>query len=133
MEERDLKDPSTQDVLDAINTFAENVEERFNVIDNRFNAIDGQFKDFGSRFDCIDSRFDRLETEIGKIKATMVTKDYLDTKMFQLRGDLVVYDKTADAKTDALVDALHAKKVLDNKTASNIKNSGPFKRKSIAA
>ncbi len=89
MEERNHKDPSTQDVLDAINNFAERVEERFTGINQRFN---------------------RLESDVGKIKATMVTKDYLDTRMLQLRGDLVGYDKMADAKTDALVDVLHSKK-----------------------
>lgn len=72
-----------------------------------------------------------LAHEIGVIKATMVTKDYLDTKMFQLRGDLMGYDKQADAKTDVLVDVLHTKKVLDSKSASNIKGLSPFKRKTI--
>lgn len=123
MEERAHKDPSTQDVLDAINNFAQSVDERFVGIDERFDRIDGKLNG-------VDSRFDRLELEIGKIKATMVTKAYLDTKMFQMRGDLVGYDKMADAKTDALANALHSKKVLDSKTVSDINDLSPFKRKS---
>ena len=41
------------------------------------------------RFDAIDERFERLEGRVGKIEATMVTKDYLDDKLGKLRGEFV--------------------------------------------
>ncbi len=59
------KEPTIQDVLDAMHAFAGNTQERFEKIDERFENID-------ERFDKIDERFDNLEKnlrlEIGKAR-----------------------------------------------------------------
>lgn len=65
---------TTQNILEAINHFASDVDDRFVSIDERFEGID-------RRFVSIDKRFDGIETDIRQIKATMVTKSYLDDKM----------------------------------------------------
>ncbi|MFH1631576.1 MAG: hypothetical protein ABIA47_00935 [bacterium] len=66
---------SHQEILETISIFAESVDSRFDGIDTRFEGID-------NRIDGIDRRLNRVE-------ALMVTKDYLNEKLWSLRGDLV--------------------------------------------
>ena len=58
------------DVLEAINDFATSVEERFSGVDNRLEG---------------------LEKRLTHVENIMVTKDYLDRKLFEFRGDIVLY------------------------------------------
>jgi len=78
-------DIQISDLTEVINTFSSAVDDRFDKIDNRFN----------------------------KIEATMVTKDYLDEKLADLSGDLVVLLRKEDRKLGALV-----KELVSNKTPS---------------
>ena len=68
-------EPTNHEILEAIQTFSSSVDQRF---------------------DRVDQRLDRVE-------ATMVTKDYLDEKLADLRGDLVVLTRKEDEDDDALV------------------------------
>ncbi len=52
---------TNEDLLEAMNAFAENVDIRFEAIDSRLNKVESQ----------------------------MVTKDYLDRKLWGLQGDIV--------------------------------------------
>jgi len=79
------------EILSAINTFAESVDRRF---------------------ESIDQRFDRMEGRIGKIEGTVVTKDYLGEKLSDLRGDLVILVRKEDNKMNKLIDILTHKQVL---------------------
>ena len=84
-------EPSTQDILDAINGFASHVDERFE-----------------------------------KIESMMVTKDYLDEKLGDLRGDLVVLIRKEDRKLGALIEELLKRNILDQATATRILSLEPF-------
>lgn len=64
-------DASNQEILEAIQSFSEHV----------------------------DGRLNRLETDVTKIKATMVTKDYLDEKLAIHHSDLVLRMQKEDKKT----------------------------------
>ena len=92
------QEPKIQDVLEAIGTFANRVEERF----------------------------EKLETKVTKIEATMVTKDYLDEKLADLRGDLVLLTRKEDTKLKTLVATLEEKKVIDKKDRTKIVTMEPF-------
>jgi hypothetical protein len=100
-------EPTNSDILEAISVFSTNVDEKF---------------------DQIDQRFDRLETDVTRIKATMVTKEYLDEKMSDLRGDLVVLVRKEDTKVTALVGELTRLNVLPEDSAKRILNMEPFAR-----
>jgi hypothetical protein len=52
------------------------------------------------RFDAMDELFDRLESRVDRIEDTMVTKDYLDDKLGQLHGDLIVNDRLLEHRLD---------------------------------
>lgn len=68
------KEPTIQDVLDVLQAHSSETDARFNGIESRFEKIDKKFEE-------IDKRFDKIEK-------TMVTKDYLDERIADLRGDL---------------------------------------------
>jgi hypothetical protein len=58
--------------------------------------INPQFDQVWERFDHVDERLDRVEIRMGAVESTMVTKDYLDDKLADLRGDLIIIDRKED-------------------------------------
>jgi len=77
-------------------------------------------------FHRIDERFDSIDKRLNKIEATMVTKDYLDDKLADLRGDLVVLMRKEDKKLQTLVDVLLKRKVISEKEKNHILSMEPF-------
>ncbi len=69
-----------------------------------------------------------IEGRITMIEATMVTKDYLDDKMADLRGDLVCLVKKEDKKVNAIVEKLKTKKIISKVEGKGITSMGPFGR-----
>ena len=92
------KETTNEEILQAINGFADHTEKRF----------------------------DKIETEVTQIKVQMVTKDYLDDKLADLRGDLVVLMRKEDHKVAALVDILKQRKVLTDDDVKKIMSMEPF-------
>lgn len=113
------ENPTNQDILTAINDFA-------NYVQGRFEGIDGRFEGIDKRFEGMDKRFDRIEQRLDRVEATMVTKDYLDEKLADLRGDLVVLVRKEDTKLTKLIDLLSDKKVLSAKEHSELVHMEPF-------
>jgi predicted nuclease with TOPRIM domain len=106
------KEESKNEILEAINEFSSKVDERFDKVDERFDKV--------------DERFDNLEGRVGKIEATMVTKDYLDEKMADLRGDLVVLMRKEDTKVGKLIEILKRRKVITEIEEKEILSMEPF-------
>ena len=71
------KEVTNNEILEAMNEFANNVDKRF---------------------DGIDGRLDGIDKRLIKVEATMVDKDYLDSKLADLRGDIVVIVRNEDMK-----------------------------------
>lgn len=105
-------EPTLHDVLNSISSFADSVESRFDSVGERFDKLEGEVKN--------------IKGEIIAIKATMVTKDYLDTKVADLRGDLVVMMRKEDVKLKTLIEILRDKKILDKKEVKQILSLEPF-------
>ena len=78
------KETSKNEILEAINEFSNRVDEKFVKVDERLD----------------------------KIKSTMVTKDYLDDKLADLRGDLVVLMRKEDTKMIKLVEILKRRAII---------------------
>lgn len=93
------------DVLGAVNDFSTKVDERF---------------------DKVDERFDKIEGRLTRVEAQMVTKSYLDDKLADLKGDLIVLMRKEDTKLKALVDILAEKKVLTDEDKKRIFTMEPF-------
>lgn len=58
----------------------------------------------------------------------MVTKDYLDTKLANLEGNLIVLTRKEDQKLHTLVDILHDKQVIDDADVRRVERLEPFAR-----
>lgn len=67
-----------------------------------------------------------LKKEVAGMKATMVTKDYLDEKLADLRGDLVVLARKEDTKLKSLIKLLKSKKVISDSDEQKLLNMEPF-------
>jgi len=93
-----LNEPTNKEILEAINNFS-------TIVDGKFEAI--------------DKRFDKIE-------ATMVTKDYLDDKLADLRGDLVVLMRKEDTKVVKLIDILAKHNIISEKEVKEILAMEPF-------
>ena len=71
----------------------------------------------------IDETRDDLKKDIMEINsrvANNVSVDYLDEKLFDLRGDLVVLVRKEDKKVTKLIKILQTKKILTNKEIKEI-------------
>ena len=111
------KEPTTQDILEAINAFSTATEKRFDGIDKRFDGI--------------DKRFDGIDKRLTKAESLMVTKDYLDEKLSDLRGDLVVLMRKEDKKVKKLVEILKKKNLINEADEKEIMSMEPFPQVSL--
>ncbi|HLC89466.1 MAG TPA: hypothetical protein VJG65_00740 [Patescibacteria group bacterium] len=107
------------EVLSTIINFADKTEERFDNLENDISDMKGEISG-------MKGEISGMKGEIGQIKATMVTKDYLDDKLSDLRGDLVVMLRKGDAKLKVLAEMLHDKKVLNRADVKRIYSLEPF-------
>jgi len=76
--------------------------------------------------DALAGRVGNVESRLGKVEATMVTKEYLDDKLADLRGDLVVLTRKEDIKVRALVEVMAQKQLLSREEANKILSMEPF-------
>lgn len=114
-------EPTIQDVLDVLHTFSGNVDERFDRVDKRFGEMDERLSD-------MDERFGEMDGRLGQMRAVMVTKDYLDTKLADLRGDLITITRKGNTKFSALIDELVDSKQMDQNVAAKLLAMEPFPR-----
>ena len=104
------KEPTNREILEVINDFS--------------TATD-------RRFDKVESRFDKVESRLGKIESNMLTKDYLDEKLSDLRGDLVVLTRKEDNKVKKLIDILRKHNLISSKEVEEVMSMEPFARLSV--
>ncbi len=104
------KEANIKDVLEAINNFSSDVDRQFSDVNNQFSEINKRFT---------------------KIESLMVTKDYLDEKIADLRGDLVVLVRKEDSKLKKLVDVLTKKKIISKDDAKQINSMEPVAQISL--
>ncbi|MSR85082.1 hypothetical protein EXS71_01415 [Candidatus Uhrbacteria bacterium] len=107
------------DLIETLNKFSTHVDEKFYSVDQRFEKIDHQF-------DRMDQRFDRMEGRVGNIEKSMVTKDYLDIKLSDLRSDLTLLTSKEDRKLGTLVHELVEQGRLSPQGAKKILALEPF-------
>ena len=75
-----------------------------------------------------DEMKDEMKNEINGLRVQMVTKDYLDDKLADLRGDLVVLMRKEDTKVTKLIEVLQKKEVLNAEEAKDLLGMEPFSR-----
>ena len=60
----------------------------------------------------VNPQFDEIRTDIKEMRSTMVTKSYLDDKLADLEGSVVVRQRKEDRKVNLLIDLLQQKSIL---------------------
>ncbi|MDQ7814414.1 MAG: hypothetical protein RDU25_01225 [Patescibacteria group bacterium] len=96
-----MEDESKHEILEAISLLADNVQS-------------------------VSDRVDDLSTRMGRVETTMVTKSYLDDKLADLRGDLIVLARKQNTKLNILIESLVAEGILPRKVADKILALEPF-------
>ena len=94
-----MSEPTNKEILGAINKFADKTEKRFGGLEDRMGKLE---EDVGE----LKSDVGELKSDVGELKSEMVTKDYLDEKLFDLRGDIISVVKKEDVKMGRLVEIL---------------------------
>lgn len=110
-----------QAIEDYINPQFDKVWERFDGVDKRFDGVD-------KRLDGSDERMDGMNDRLNRIEATMVTKNYLDEKLADLRGDLIEIDRKEEQKMDGLVSVLVHNKTVSPRQARSLDQFNVFPR-----
>ncbi len=118
--------PTNQDILEAVNSFATNVETRFQSLEERVGGVETRLGGLETRLGGVETRLGGLETRVGGIENKMVTKDYLDEKLYDLRGDLISLTRKEDAKLGTLVRILEKRKVINQNEARQIRELETF-------
>ena len=103
-------EPHISAVLVAIERFETKVDGRFDGIDDRFALVDDRLSNMGK--------------DLSTLKASCVTRSYLDQQILDVAG-LV---RKEDGKLNALVDVLHCRRVIDDGDLANLRTMGPYPR-----
>jgi len=98
----------TDDLARAVKSGFDGVDKRFDGVDKRFDGVD-------KRFDGVDKRFNGVDKRLTRVESTMVTKDYLDEKLVDLRGDIVILLRKEDRKLEALIEKLKERHIITDK------------------
>lgn len=88
------------------------VESRLGKVENRLGNVEGRLKN--------------VEGRLTKIEANMVTRDYLDEKLLDLKGDLTLLLRKEDKKLGALLQRLRDKQILSEQEVRDILALEPF-------
>ncbi len=100
--------------------FIEFLENKFGKNEEGFEKVEEKFEKVEERFEKVEERFERVDERLNRIENQMVTKDYLDDKIEDLRGDLILKLKKEDEKFNLLVEVLLDKKVVSKKDVARI-------------
>lgn len=100
--------------MEAIHVFSESIDQRFDAVHTDIRDVRNEISD--------------VRNGLHEVRSSMVTKDYLDDKLSDLRGDLVVLTRKEDTKLHALVGVLHDKHVIDDSDVRRVERLEPFAR-----
>lgn len=126
-------EPNIQDVLEAISDFSKNVDERFDSLETDVSILK---KDVGTLkqdvgilkqdIGILKQDYGTMKKDVGVLKTAVVTKDYLDEKIADLRGDLVTLSRKGNRKFEAAIHELVLEGNLKPHAAKEILSMEPF-------
>lgn len=101
-------------------------------IDSVHKEISRDIADFaavvGGEFEKVYSRLDDVESKVGRMESTMVTKDYLDEKIGEVRGDFTDMLRAEDHKVTAFVEVVADHRGMSRSDAKALLAMPPFPR-----
>jgi len=119
---------------ETVQTLSRKTDDRFDKVDARLNKSDERvdsieqnlLETIGAFAENVDERFDRSDQRVGRVESQMVTKNYLDDKLGDLKGDMVSLVRKEDKKVNRFVEILAARRVLATDDAKEILAFRPF-------
>lgn len=108
----DALEQQGQDILLTMNHFADQVEQRFLAIEQRLDRV--------------EQRLDKVEQRLTRLEMSAVTKEYLDEKLYSLKGDMIVMFRQENTKLETLVEALQEQRSLSLDKGKKILALEPF-------
>ena len=117
--------PTNQDLLNAILANKDVIEtnrDEIGGIKTEIGEILIGMQAFSTR---MDNKFFTMEDKIDEIQLTMVTKNHLDYRFADLRGEMLYNDKSLNQKTLALTSKLKDKNIFSAKEAQTINEMEP--------
>lgn len=124
-------EPTTNDILEAVNALSTQIDERFSQVDGRLSHLENDVTELKGDVMELKGDMTELKGDVGLVRTAMVTKNYLDDKLADLRGDLVVLMRKEDKKVQSLVELLHSKKVISEEEAKRILSMDLFPQVSL--
>jgi len=130
----------------TLNTLAKKMDAGFGLMNRKFKQVDKRFEQVftvmheyamgvDERFDKVEGRLGNVEGRLGSVagelihvKNQMVTKDYLDNKLADLRGDMGARMRKGNDKFNSLVETLALHKAIPAAEADKILKTQPFAR-----
>ena len=112
---------TTEDILQAINDYATHNDHQWQKNDERWQKNE-------ERWQKNDECWQKNDERLTRIEALMVTKDYLDDKLADFKGDLIVLMRKEDAKLGVLVAILKKRNVINEADEQEILAMQPFPR-----
>ena len=106
------QEPTIKDVLTKVGGIQTTLDEVLEAVGSFSNAVN-------TRFNQVDDRFTKIE-------ANMVTKEYLDQKLGNVKADLTDLIRKEDKKLVAFVELHKVKKVITEEEAGLILSLEPF-------
>lgn len=117
---------TTGEILEAINKFATHVEEQFSDIKTEIKGIKSEMGIIKSEMTLMKTDFGEMKKDMGVMNSGMATKDYIDKKFNNLKGDNVELIRKEDAKVDQVVTELDDHRVLPKESIASIKQFHVF-------
>ena len=123
-----------QDILIAMNEFSTHIDQkldemkkqsdaRFDMVDKRLDSME---KKFEARFEKIEADIEQIKARLASLENQMVTKEYMDRRLADLRADFGGLVRKEDAKVDFVIDKLEEKSILNSSDTANLKANSPF-------
>lgn len=124
-------EPTLNDVLEKVTDLSTRFDDVLGAIGEFSTRMDRRFEGIETRLDNVETKLSTVESRLTRVEATMVTKDYLDDKLADTKGDLVVMMRKEDQKVTALVELLIAKNVIGREDAKAVLGMQPFPQMTI--
>lgn len=118
--------PTNAEILDAINEYASRIEGDISSLKSDVGSLKDDVGSLKGDMSSLKTDMSSLKSEVIAMKALMVTKDYLDDKLADLRGDILTVIRKEDRRVTTLVEILQEKNVLSRDEALKLQAMQPL-------
>jgi len=120
------KEPTNREIMSVLKKLEKTVDGHTESFTRLEKKIDNTNEVVNELVEVVNDYATNTDRRLDKIEATMVTRDYLDRKMANMKGDLVAMIRDEDKKLGITVETLAEKKVISKDDEKRILSMEPF-------